>query len=54
MLTIGVHRRATAKFMIDALNFIQNQAGAIPKKVFANQGGTDVTDQDQIAVFDVV
>ena len=25
MLTIGVHRKATVKFMMDALNFIQNQ-----------------------------
>ena len=54
MLTIGVHRRATTKFMIDALNFIQNQAGAMPKKVYANAGGTDMKDQDQLSVFDVV
>ena len=54
MLTIGVHRRATTKFMMDALNFIQNQAGAMPKKVYANQGGTDITDKDQMSVFDVV
>ena len=54
MLTIGVHRRATSKFMIEALNFIQNQAGAMPKKVYANQGGTDAKDKDQISVFDVV
>ena len=46
MLTIGVHRRATTKFMMDALNFIQNQAGAMPKKVYANAGGTDMKDQD--------
>lgn len=46
MLTIGVHRRATVKFMMDALNFIQNQAGAMPKKVYANAGGTDFKDQD--------
>ena len=54
MLTIGVHRRATTKFMMDALNFIQNQAGAMPKKVYANQGGTDIKDKDQMSVFDVV
>lgn len=46
MLTIGVHRRAVSKFMMDALNFIQNQAGVLPKKVYANQGGTEVKDQD--------
>lgn len=46
MLTIAVHRRGTSKFMLDALNFIQNQAGVLPKKVYANQGGTDVKDQD--------
>jgi hypothetical protein len=32
MLTIGVHRKVAVNFMIDALNFIQNQAGAIPLK----------------------
>ena len=26
----------------------------MPKKVYANQGGTDYKDQDQISVFDVM
>ena len=38
MLTIGVHRKATVKFMMDALNFIQNQAGTLPKKAFISPG----------------
>ena len=54
MLTIGVHRKATTKFMMEALNFIQNQAGLMPKKVYANHGGTEVSDCDQLAVYDVV
>ena len=55
MLTIGVHRRAAVKFMQDALNFIQNQAGVMPKKVYATTGvGPDAQLTDQIAVFDVV
>ena len=29
MLTIGVHRKQTTKFMMDALNFIQNQVSFI-------------------------
>ncbi len=41
MLTIGVNRRASIKFMQDALNFIQNQAGAVPKKIFASQNAKD-------------
>ena len=28
MLTIGVHRKQTTKFMMDALNFVQNQVSA--------------------------
>ena len=51
MLTIGVHRRATVKFMMDALNFIQNQAGAMPKKVYDRF--TDKK-QDYLSVFDVI
>ena len=34
MLTIGVNQRAAVKFMTDALNFVSNQAGAIPKKTY--------------------
>lgn len=33
MLTIGVHRKLAVSQMIDALNFVQNQAGVIPQKV---------------------
>ena len=39
MLTIGVHRKATVKFMMDALNFMQNQAGTMPKKVYVQPTG---------------
>ena len=51
MLTIGVHRRATVKFMMDALNFIQNQAGAMPKKVYDRNVDKQ---QDYLSVFDVI
>jgi hypothetical protein len=30
MLTIGLHRKIAVNYMIDALNFVQNQAGVIP------------------------
>ena len=51
MLTIGIHRRATVKFMMDALNFIQNQAGAMPKKVYDRNFDKQ---QDYLSVFDVI
>jgi len=55
MLTIGVNRRASIKFMNDALNFIQNQAGSIPKKVYSNQNGDKSNrDMDTISFFDIV
>ena len=37
MLTIGLHRKITVNYMIDALNFIQNQAGVIPQKVLLDK-----------------
>ena len=33
LLCIGVHRKIAVNYMIDALNFVQNQAGAVPPKV---------------------
>ena len=55
MLTIGVHRKSTVKFMMDALNFIQNQAGTMSKKVYAQSlGNLEVPKTDQISVYDVV
>jgi hypothetical protein len=33
LLCIGVHRKIAVNYMIDALNFVQNQAGLIPQKV---------------------
>ena len=33
MLTIGVHRKVTVNYMMEALNFIQNQAGVVPQRV---------------------
>ena len=33
MLTIGVQRGVTVAYMLEALNFIQNQAGTVPPKV---------------------
>ena len=34
MLTIGINHKNTVKHMSEALNFVQNQAGAIPKKTY--------------------
>ena len=33
LLCIGVHRKIAVNYMIDALNFVQNQAGLVPPKV---------------------
>lgn len=33
LMCIGVHRKVAVNYMIDALNFIQNQAGVVPQKV---------------------
>ena len=33
LLCIGVHRKIAVADMIDALNFLQNQAGVVPAKV---------------------
>lgn len=52
MLTIGQNRKQTVKCMMDALNFIQNQAGAMPKKIYSRLD--DEPDKDQISVFDVI
>ena len=35
LLCIGVHRKIAVNYMIDALNFVQNQAGLVPPKVEA-------------------
>lgn len=48
MLTIGIKRKVTVYQMIEALNFIQNQAGVIPPKL---QIGSI---EDQILIIDVV
>ena len=41
--------------MMDALNFIQNQAGTMSKKVYAQSlGNLEVPKTDQISVYDVV
>ena len=49
MLTIGVHRRVTVNYMVEALNFIQNQAGVIPPRVAIENERTD-----EIAMADVI
>jgi hypothetical protein len=48
MLTIGLHRKITVNYMIDALNFIQNQAGVIPQKVLLDKV------EDCIQITDVI
>ena len=48
MLTIGVHRKVCVNYMIDALNFIQNQAGVLPGKINIDRV------EDSISVSDVV
>lgn len=48
MLTIGLHRKITVNYMIDALNFIQNQAGVIPQKVLLDKI------EDSLSISDVV
>jgi len=45
MLTIGVHRKLAVAQMVDALNFVQNQAGVIPQKVMLD----GIEDSIQIA-----
>jgi hypothetical protein len=37
MLTIGVHRKVCVNYMMDALTFIQGQAGVVPQKVMLDQ-----------------
>ena len=53
MLTIGINQRATVKFMSEALNFVSNQAGAIPKKIF-DYGVNKPEPLDQISFFDII
>ena len=48
MLTIGLHRKITVNYMIDALNFIQNQAGVIPQKVLLDKI------EDSLSISDVI
>ena len=48
MLTIGLHRKITVNYMIDALNFIQNQAGVIPQKVLLDKV------EDSLSISDVI
>ena len=48
MLTIGMQRKMTTHMMVDALSFIQNQAGVIPKKT------TLQTLEDSIMIQDVI
>ena len=49
MLTIGVHRKVTVNFMVEALNFIQNQAGVVPPRVILEGERTD-----EIAMAEVI
>ncbi len=49
MLTIGVHRKVTVNFMVEALNFIQNQSGVVPPRVAIENERTD-----EIAMGDVI
>jgi hypothetical protein len=36
LLAIGVHRKISVQYMMDALNFVQGQAGLVPDKVNLN------------------
>ena len=48
LLCIGVHRKIAVSDMIDALNFVQNQAGVVPQSVLLDSVC------DSIQVHDVV
>jgi len=48
LLCIGVHRKVAISYMIDALNFLQNQAGVVPQKVLLENN------LDSIQITDVV
>lgn len=48
LMCIGVHRKISVSNMIDALNFVQNQAGMVPQKVLLDHVA------DSIQVHDVV
>jgi hypothetical protein len=49
MLTIGIQRSVTVGYMVEALNFIQNQAGAVPPKVAIENERSD-----EIGLMDVI
>lgn len=49
LMTIGVHRKQAIGFMIDAMNFIQNQAGAAPNSVLLDHEADSVQIHDVIA-----
>jgi hypothetical protein len=49
LITIGEHRKITVNAMVEALNFIQNQAGVIPSKALTEES----TRMDEINVGDV-
>lgn len=50
MLTIGKTRKETVKNMMDAMNFIQNQAGAMTRKTFVLQ----TKEVDSLQIGDIV
>lgn len=50
MLTIGKSRHETVKNMMDAMNFIQNQAGAMTRKTFV----LNTKEQDSLQIGDIV
>lgn len=49
LITVGEHRKVTVNYMIEALNFIQNQAGVIPTRALTD----DTYRKDEINVTDV-
>jgi hypothetical protein len=49
LITVGEHRKVTVNYMVEALNFIQNQAGVIPSKAM----NEDAIRMDEINVGDV-
>jgi hypothetical protein len=49
LITVGEHRKVTVSYMVEALNFIQNQAGVIPSKALNEES----IRMDEINVGDV-
>lgn len=49
LITVGEHRKVTVNYMVDALNFIQNQAGVIPSKAL----NEETAKMDELNVGDV-